>query len=123
MTDTNTNKRPEGLPHSGGPDLVRDSDGFLRSSFPASVQQSIAFRKACVREIVELEADRAFLLRVWHVSLIVRRARQRLGLEPDCRLPSLATLRSWRHADSDANRIALLRKFGPRACDGKSSGD
>ncbi|GLR88193.1 hypothetical protein [Bradyrhizobium iriomotense] len=124
MTNSSDPKKiSRGSPLRGGPNLVRDDDGFLRSQLPASSALSIAFRKACVLELLELEADPAFVLRVWHVPLIVERARQRIGLELDGRPLALATLRGWRRADADANRIALLRKFGPSALDSVPSGN
>lgn len=105
------------------PGLVGDDDGFLRALSPASSAPSDAFRKACVLELLEMEADRAFVLRAWHVPVIVERVRQRLGLGPCCRPLALATLRRWRSADAEANRVALLRKFGARARNGAPSGN
>jgi hypothetical protein len=112
-----------GPPPRGEPCLVRDDDGFMRSQPPASSPPSITFRKACVLELLKMEADLAFVLRAWHVPVIVERALRRLGLGPDGGPLALATLRAWRRADADAKRIDLLRKFGPGALDGAPSGN
>ena len=97
----------------GEPCLVRDDDGFMRSQSPASSAPFITFKKACVLELLNLEADTALVLRAWHVPIIVERALRRLGLGPDGAPLALATLRAWRRADADAKRIDLLRKYGP----------
>jgi len=112
-----------GPPLHGDARLVRDDDGFMRLQSRASSAASNAFRKACVLEILKLEADPAFVLRAWHVPLIVERALQRLGLGACCRPLSLATLRRWRRADAYAELIARLRKLGSSALDGASSPD
>ncbi|MHC2579168.1 hypothetical protein ACVI1J_009456 [Bradyrhizobium diazoefficiens] len=112
-----------GPPLRGEPWLVRDDDGFMRSQSSASPTPFITFKKACVLELLNLEADTAFVLRAWHVPIIVERAMRRLGLGPDGRPLALATLRAWRRADADAKRIDLFRKYGPSALDSAPSGD
>lgn len=106
----------KGPPLRGGPDLVRDSDGFMRQALPEATRRALAFKEAYVLELLRMQADPNFSLRDEYLRIVAERVSRRFVLSPERGVfiastpPSPRTLRLWRrkYVEADCNPLALL---------------
>jgi hypothetical protein len=110
-------KRSEGPPHRGGPDLIRDRDGFMMQQLPEATALALALKQAYVLELIKAEADPDFSRSDEYLRIVIERVTQRFvadwqrdGVVIRSTPPSPKALRLWhrKYVEGDFNSLALL---------------